>query len=258
MRRSTRVSAGLALLLVLATGTALFSSPQRVAASDDTVTTVLQPGWNLAGWTEVEASIEAIFEDIPELQVVYAWDADFQRFRLAVRTDPSGLGDLPRLTPGMGLWLFLAGDEPVTWARPITAEAAYAPLREGWNLVVWAGEDGIRTREVLRDIDDILETALDADGRWPLHLTKGEVYWLNLTGSREWNQVYQPPQIEFLAAFSQEKQDRVRAHVDDVVAYFSQRVGIRVPGVLVRYGDPEQAGCRGYYDTPCDRYWRLP
>ena len=74
MRRGARVSAGIAVLLVLAIGPALFLFPRPVAADqDDTVTTVLQPGLNLAGWTEDEASIEAIFDAIPELDLVYAW-----------------------------------------------------------------------------------------------------------------------------------------------------------------------------------------
>ena len=150
----------------------------------------------------------------------------------------------------MGLWLFLAGDEPVTWTRPIIAEAAYAPLREGWNLVIWGGEDGIASRTALRDIDDILTTALDVNSRWPLELRTGEAYWLDVSRAREWNQVYVPPRIEFLADFSQEEQDKVRTHVDDVVEFFFQRLGFRVPGVIVRYGDPEQFGCRGYYDAP--------
>lgn len=255
MRFAARVSAGVVVLLVLVIGLALFASPGRAAAETtvetgepvETVTTELEPGWNLAGWTEPAAPVETIFESIPELRVVYSWDADFQRFRLAMRADPDDLGDLGRLTPGMGLWLFLAGDEPVTWTRPIVSEAGAASLREGWNVVLWAGEDGSAARDALVDIDDILADAFDVDGREPLQLRKGQVYWLNLTGSREWNQVYLPPRIEFLADFSQEEQVEVRAHVDDVVAYFSQRLGIRVSGLTVRYPDPDPYPCGGYY-----------
>ena len=248
MRRSARVSAGIAVLLVLAIGPALFLFPRAVAAQEgDTVTTVLQPGLNLAGWTENESSVEAIFDDIPALDLVYAWDAEDQRFRLAMRADPGGFSDLRKLTPGMGLWLFITGNEPVTWARPIIAEAAYAPLREGWNLVIWGGEDGIASRTALQDIDDILTMALDVNSRWPLMLRTGQAYWLDVSGSREWNQIYVPAEIEFLAAFSQEKQDEVRAHVDDVVEFFFQRLGLRVPGLTIRFGDSETFFCGGYY-----------
>ena len=157
------------------------------------------------------------------------------------------LGDLKTLTPGMGLWLSVTGEEAVPWTRQFVEEAAVARLTEGWNLLVWGGEDGIATRDGLRDIEDILITALDEDYRWPLSLTRGDAFWLDLSGAREWNQVYEPPQIEFLADFSQEHRNEVREHVDDVVAFYFQRLGFRVPGVVVRYGDPDIFGCSGYH-----------
>ena len=258
MRRHARVTVGLVFLLGLAIGPALFASPRPVVADEvavtgepvENVTTELQPGWNLAGWTEPAADVQAIFERIPELELVYAWDADSQRFRLAAPTDSGILGDLRRLTPGMGLWLFVTGEEPVTWTRPIVAQAASASLREGWNLVVWAGGEGVASRDALTDIDDILVTALDVNGRWPLKLTTGDVFWLDLSGAREWGQVYESPQIEFLGDFSEQYQSEVRAHIDDVVAFYFQRLGLRVPGVVVRYGDPELFGCSGNYQAP--------
>ena len=258
MRGDSRVGVGLVGLLLLAIGLALFASPRPVAADEESetgepvgiVTTELQPGWNLAGWTELATDVETIFETLPDLEVLYSWDADYQRFRLAARTESGVFGDLRRLTPGMGLWLFLTGDETAPWTRPIIAEAAYASLREGWNLVVWGGEDGIASRTALQDIDDILTTAFDVNGRWPLRLATGEAYWLDLSGAREWSQVYQPPEIEFLVDFPQRQRDEVRAHIDDVVAFYFQRLGFRVPGVTVRYGDPELFGCSGHYVTP--------
>ena len=117
MRLGALVSAGVAVLLVLAIGPSLFASPRPVAADTtaetgepiETVTSELEPGWNLAGWTQAAAPVEAIFERIPELQFVYSWDADFQRFRLAMRADPDDLGDLGRLTPGHGSLAFPCG-----------------------------------------------------------------------------------------------------------------------------------------------------
>ena len=207
MRRSARVSAGIAVLLVLAIGPALFASPRSALAADDTVTTVLQPGLNLAGWTVDEASIEAIFDDIPALDLVYAWDADDQWFRWAARTDTGVLGDLRTLTPGMGLWLSITGREPVTWRRPIVIQAADASLGEGWNIAVWVGEDGIGTSEALQDIDHILTAVQDADGRKPGLLRRGEAFWLKVSAPREWWQpateapAYELPGSNSLATF---------------------------------------------------------
>ena len=50
------------------------------ADTADTVTTLLQPGYNMAGWIEPEADIEELFEALPQLEAVYAWDAENQRF----------------------------------------------------------------------------------------------------------------------------------------------------------------------------------
>ncbi len=79
MLRAISLPASLAALLAVIIGSVLFSSPERVTASDDTVTTVLQPGWNLAGWTEEAAEVAAIFDAIPQLRAAYAWDAEAQR-----------------------------------------------------------------------------------------------------------------------------------------------------------------------------------
>ncbi len=159
-------------------------------------------------------------------------------------------GDLQKLTPGMGLWLSITGEETVVWTRQFVAAAAVARLQEGWNLMVWGGEDGIATRDGLRDIDDILTTALDGNYRWPLSLTRGDAFWLDISGAREWDQAYEPPRIEFVTHFSAERQEEIRAHIDDVVAFYFQRLGFRVPSVIVRYGDPDLFGCSGNYRVP--------
>ena len=248
MRRDARVSAGIAVLLVLAIGPALFVSQRSALAADDTVTTVLQPGLNLAGWTEDEAGIEAIFDTIPELDLVYAWDAEDQWFRWAVQTESGVQGDLKALTPGMGLWLSLAGDRPVTWTRPLVPEAADAPLREGWNIAVWVGEEGIATSDALQDIGHILTSVQDADGREPGSLRRGDAFWLQVSAPREWWQpaieapAYELPRLEFSGEFSSEQQAAHRADVEDVVAYFARRFGIWVSDLTIHFVETSQGG----------------
>ena len=222
------------------------SFPQPAAAADDTVTTELQPGLNLAGWTEDEASIEAIFDDIPALDLVYAWDAGDQWFRWAARTESGVQGDLTTLTPGMGLWLSITGREPVTWTRRIVAQVASASLREGWNLVVWGGEDNMASEEALKDLEHILHTALDVDARRPLKFGRGDAYWLDVAVSREWDQLYRYPAFEFVSGYSPEKQREVRQKVDELVEFFYQRLGVRASGLTLRYGDRTVSACGEY------------
>ena len=238
----------LAVLVLVAIGLGLFSTlGTAVADSGETVTTELQPGLNLAGWTEAEASVEAIFDAIPELELVYAWDAENQRFRWAARVDSLLHGDLETLTPGMGLWLAIAGGEPVTWTRPLIPQTGLAPLHEGWNLVVWAGDDGIATSDALQFLDGIVEEVVDGGGREPASLALGDVFWLKVSASREWDPLYEPPRIEFVSEFGTEQQAKLRASVDDTVDYFLNRFGLAVSELTVKFGDAEaDMTCGGY------------
>ena len=211
-----------------------------------TIRAVLQPGLNLAGWTEPDASVALIFDAIPELTYVYAWDPDHQWFRWATRTDSGIVGDLKTLTPGMGLWLDVGGDAAVTWERPLIPQSGLAELREGWNLIVWAGDDGITTSEALKHLDGIVAAALDANGGRPATLTRGAAFWLKASAPRPWWQLDDPPRIEFVGDYSPAERQYVRALADDVVAYYAKRFGHTVPGLIVRYGEDSIAACAQY------------
>ena len=243
--------------MALALGLGAVSSPERVTASDDTITTVLRPGLNLAGWIGSAASVEAIFDDIPELDLVYAWDAENQWFVWAVRTDTGVVGNLHMLSPGMGLWLSIAGEQPVSWTRPALREASASSLRQGWNLVAWTGEDGAPATDALRDLDAILTSSADASGREPTSLTRGSALWLNVSAARHWQQPSSDPvadvqagvepTLEFLTPVSLEREAEVRALITDVVEFFDDRRVGRVPGLTIRWGDPQRSGCSGRY-----------
>lgn len=246
------------VLGVLVVGLSLSVTPRHAAAEfGDTVTTVLEPGLNLVGWTGAEASIEAIFEDIPQLELVYAWDAETQSFLWATSTDTSVLGTLHMLFPGVGLWLSIAGEQPVSWTRPVFSQASGLWLREGWNLVAWTGEDRVTATEALRDLDDILTASVDARGRQPTSLTRGGALWLNVSAPGWWEQHATMPRagdqnatdptIVFVTPVSAEREAEVRALVKDVVEYFDEQGAGRVPGLTIRWGDPEEFGCFGYY-----------
>ncbi len=202
-----------------------------------TIRTVLQPGLNLAGWTEPDANVSAIFDALPELASVYAWDPEEQWPRWAARTDTGIAGDLKTLTPGMGLWLDIAGDRSATWERPLIPQSGLAELREGWNLIVWAGDDGIATSVAIRHLDEIVAATLDASGASPATLARGEAFWLRASADKQWWQLDPPPRVEFLRPYSSWEKETFQASLDDVVTYFARRFGLGVPGLTVRFGD---------------------
>lgn len=192
--------------------------PQPVLATDDTVTTELQPGLNLAGWTEATTGVEAIFDQLPEVEVVYAWSAPGQRFRWAARTDSGVLGNLHVLKPGMGLLLVVSGERTVTWTRPVVEAAGFLFVYEGWNLVAWTGEDGAPTRAALQDLT--LTSVVDGTGAEPASLIRGGAFWFNASARRWWGQPTTPASAEQLEAIQELPwvrdglEDSERPHVD--------------------------------------------
>ena len=166
MRQRRFHTASIAILAALALGAGVASAPsvalaQTTSAPDaGTITTELQPGWNMVGWVGPETLTGRLFEELPALRRIAAWDAEEQRYRTAW---PHRSQDLPRLMPGTGLLLFIRADTPVEWTRPIGPDGALQRLRPGFNLVGWTGDDGTPAGEALDRLGDVVIAAWDWD-----------------------------------------------------------------------------------------------
>ena len=112
----------------------------------DTITTELHPGWNAVGWLGPDAPVSELFDAIPALRHVSAWDPEHERYERASRTSTLGHG-LSRLTRGRGLWLYVGGTATVEWARPVSRDGTLLSLQSGLHLVGWTGRDGIAVEE---------------------------------------------------------------------------------------------------------------
>ena len=246
VRRVLRLTMLTGLLMAAMVGLQLASAPELARADDgETATTELQPGWNLAGWTGEEAEVAAIFEAIPELETVYAWDAEARSFRGTVRVGANLLGELDTLTPGIGLWLHVRGDEPVTWTRPLIPQSGAASLTEGWNLVTWASRDGIATDEALKALGDIVVEAQGVAGSAPTTLATGSAFWLQVSAAKEWWQLTGPPVVIFSRSIAMADREALRREVESVFFFYGRSLGIGVPQVRFRLGDGRH-GCGGY------------
>ena len=128
----------LAVLVALVLAAGLM--PAQANASEDsgesaeggTITTVLHPGWNMVGWVGPHTPTSELFEEIPALRRVSAWDAREGAYRRASRGD---YAQLPWVTAALGLWLHLDGDVTVEWTRPGRSDGAVTRLQAGLNLV---------------------------------------------------------------------------------------------------------------------------
>ncbi len=241
-------AAGLAAILL-----ALVLTPASEIASahpSHPVTTVLLPGFNLAGWIEPEASVDELFEVLPELKAVYAWDALEQRYR---SSSAQRAGDLTTLTPGMGLWLDIDGDEPVFWIRSAAPDPAtgLVTLRAGWNLVAWYGSENESFEHAFATLDAESQFVLawDAESQWFIShvpgatstgagvVRVGDAVWVSSPEERRWLQPGSVvPRVEFYGDFPAERKAEIRAETLSVVTWFAERYGLLEPEFILFVG----------------------
>lgn len=223
------------------------------------VTTELQPGWNLAGWTGDEVDAPDLFEEIPGLEAAHAWDAEAGRFLSAFPGAPDDVNSLDILAPGMGLWLYVSGTEPVGWTRPLLPESGFVLLKDGWNLVAWSGEDSVTVDKALAALRAQLGAAAawETDTGQALHYTpadptggntlqrlaRGGALWIQVSEDRPWLQTGVPVPVEFGEDYSEDRQSELRALIDTALTFYADRFGVFVPGITVRYRDDHERNC---------------
>ena len=259
MRPPFRPALG-AALVVLVVGAALAGESGRASAESDespdpgTITTVLQPGWNMVGWLGPEAPATDLFEAIPALVRASAWDAAEQRYQRRTRTSVARYG-LRDLEPGMGLWLELGGDAPFEWTRPAPEGGVLLSLRAGDNLVGWAGRDRTAIEDALARFGDALVRAWQWDAEAQAYdqyrpttadssntlreLSHGDALWVELTGdARWWQSGSAPAPVVFLGDFTEDERAEVRGWMDSARAIYMERWSLEAP-MTIYVGDLE-------------------
>ena len=180
------------LLLLLA----LIMSAKSAAASDDSFSTTLHPGWNLIGWIQADASVDQVFEQIAELDLIV--DAAGTQ---AARSEP---GSLRRLLSGEGYWFRLNADAPVEWIRPASRVSNTVDVAAGVSIAPWAGGANVPIGAALDELGDNLRVAWRWDPAaqdfrsWSprfrppyaddLPLRHGDALMLSLTAPATWEQ----------------------------------------------------------------------
>ena len=259
MRQRRFPTACLAILAVLALSGGIASAPSvafaqtTVARDAGTITTELQPGWNMVGWVGPETLSGQLFEELPALGRISAWDAEEQRYR---RARPNINRNSLRLMPGMGLLLFIDGDAPLQWTHPIGPDGALQRLRPGLNLVGWTGDEGTPVVEALDRLGDSVITAWDwdagsgqyasydlgASGAASTSLRRGDALWIRVSEPVNW---WQPgteePPIFFLGDVPDQFKSAIRTEYENVQRFFAERFGVVTRGTPIYIGADERS-----------------
>ena len=228
---------------------------------------VLEPGSNIIGWVGEAVPVSQLFDEIPRLSAVWAWDAKVDEWIVARRGVPDRLSRLGWVTPGMGLQLQINGSEPFVWWRSAAPARGLVRLRAGWNLVAWSGLDGLAIEDVAKGIGWSLREIWLWDSlnqRWRMWLSpprsaqlvgpysdeghfwaapprvsdvrRGEALWINVARAVNW---LQPtgilPRLVFPGGAPEQLQQEVRGDLKAVLAFFTDRYGIQADSDFTVY-----------------------
>ena len=239
-------------LVLLALGVGLASTHATASAQAPpagTITTRLQPGWNMIGWLGPDTTAAELFDAIPALNFIVAWDGGAQRYRWVWRAS-LGQQALPWIQQGRGLALHIGGEAAVEWTRPAAEGVVLLPLRAGNNLVTWGGLDGTPIEEAL----DWLGDAVVGASRWNAAtraseryrpgappsantlrtLNHGDALWVQLSEDASWWQsATAETEFEFEEPLHPETESALRGEVAGVLAFFYENYGLEPVDLLV-------------------------
>ena len=241
----------IALALLLAWGAANAQEPPEAG-------TRLGPGVNLVGWVGEATPVSQLFDEIPQLESIWAWDAELRDWIVAGRGAPEWLGGLGRVWAGMGLRLVLGGEEPFVWRRSTEPTRGLVKLRTGWSLVAWSGADGTPIDGAVKGIGWSLRSVrrwdaatqqwtswtspertaqliaagnadqgADDDSEMP-GIRRGEALWINVARAVNWLQPTEIlPRLVFPGGASDKLQTRVREDLEAVLSFYRNQYGIQ-------------------------------
>ena len=257
-----------ALLFVVAPNAASAQEPKTIATPrpqpGDTMTTVLQPGDNLVGWIDEKTPAADLFEAVPEIEVVWAWDVLRRQWSAASRRIPSELHTLRTLKPGMGLLVQVGGDEAVEWRRSAYPAAGLVKLHKGPNLVAWSGREEASIAYLALGIGASFEGAEIWDAENAQYLSydpsngensdslldirRGGAVWVTVSRTVNW---LQPtgvlPSFSFSTGTSQEVREGLTLATEQVLDFFARRYGIEADHSLlaIELADLREHGVAG-------------
>ena len=184
------------------------------AGEREAVVAHLRPGDNYVGWISDSRPVQSLFDELPQIELIWAWNASRQQFTMAAPGLPRRLWTLDTLEPGMGLIVRLSGVHAVEWTRERADADPVVELDAGYNLVAWMGDDHTALHQALSGIGPPLRGARvwSADGDTTVHyvgqdlqpealslpVAHGTAMWVNVDRATFWLQsVLRPTHIHW-------------------------------------------------------------
>jgi len=236
-----------------------------IASADDgsdvpeTFVTKLEPGVNLVGWVNAEKPIEGLFEELPRIELAFAWDSHAQRYIWAAPAVPRAMWTLQTLRPGMGIAIRLGGSDAIQWTRPRKPAQGAVRLFPGHNLVAWMGRDSASLAQVVKGVggsfvgvdvrtgrsDQVAHQDIgsSAGSDQEPRILFGSAIWVETTANVYW---LQPtgylPEIRFSPDASTSLKARVLSDFRDVVDLYWHEFGFEADYSAFRLLVPDSHG----------------
>ena len=232
------------LIAIVVSLAALLAAGLTVAAADDGKTDVtasavmLEPGDNFAGWIEESIAVEDLFDALPEIEIIFFWDAADRHWRMAAPAMPSRFWTLDSVDPGMAVLVRNGSDETVEWIPQSEPARGRVELHEGTNWVSWAGPDDWSVEQVAKGIgralvsvqrgDTVYDVADPDSAKGWSPVSRGESLEVTVRRPVNWLQpTYMMPNIEFPGGAPAILRERVRDDVRSVLDFYARTWGIQ-------------------------------
>ena len=182
-----------------------------------------------------------LFATVPEILVVYAWDADQRRYRMASPKLPEHHWTVHDIEPNAAYVLRIAGSLAVEWERPAVPVRGLAELRSGFNWVSWAGPSDWTVTDIARGIGRSLVSITlgnqvyrsaqpDSAANWPL-IQRGDPLVVTVSRNVNW---LQPagimPELVFVGNIPATVQQQARDDLQSVMDFYLTQFGIQPDG----------------------------
>ena len=238
MRRTLLALSTCLLTLLWAGGLEAALADDGAPSLPESITTTLEPGDNRIGWVAEPVSPEELFEQLPQVELVYSWDAHSSRYEIAAPRLPQRYWTLQFLEPGHSYVLRLSGPDEVEWQRSTLPARGLVELRTGENWAAWLGPDDWAITDVAKGIGGFLteirfgdhvynpvnpETADD----WPM-VARGDAMVVTVSRGVNWLQpTYVLPKLIFAGNVGHGSRSHAKRDLVDMSTYIAEEFGVQ-------------------------------